>query len=155
MCGIWSCVFPVAFALTFPAQVLVVALRSVAEVAAFSPISRFLALVFEFFWSCLGISRLRLNFLAALVVLPFSSICLSYASTVACGCWPCGFSLRASSLVVPACVCRSFLGGGAVSSFSYCSAWGRLLLSLLLVLLLCLFLWRLRFSAACPAAGYP
>ena len=23
------------------------------------------------------------------------------------------------------------------------------------MLLLCLFLWRLRFSAACPAAGYP
>ena len=36
MCGIGSCVFfPVAFALTVPAQVLVVALRSVAEVATF------------------------------------------------------------------------------------------------------------------------
>ena len=34
-------VFPVAFALTVPAQVLVVALRSVAEVATFSPIPRF------------------------------------------------------------------------------------------------------------------
>ena len=38
---------------------------------------------------------------------------------------------------------------------SSCSAQGRLLLSLFLVLLLCLFLRRLRFSAACPAAGYP
>ena len=40
MCGIWSCVFPVAFALiapTVPAQALVVALHSVAEVATFSP----------------------------------------------------------------------------------------------------------------------
>ena len=36
MCGIWSCVIPVAFALIalmVPEQVLVVALRSVAEVA--------------------------------------------------------------------------------------------------------------------------
>ena len=51
MCGIWSCVFPVAFALialTVLAQVLVVALRSVAEVAAFSPIPRILALVLGF-----------------------------------------------------------------------------------------------------------
>ena len=40
MCGIWSFVFPGAFALltlTVPAQVLEVALRSVAEVAVFSP----------------------------------------------------------------------------------------------------------------------
>ena len=156
MCGIWSCVFPVAFALTVPAQVVVVALHSVAKVAAFSPVPRFLALVLGFFWSCLGISRLRLNSLAGLVVLPFSSVCLSYTSTVACGCWPCGFSLRPSSLVVPACVCRSFLGWRSCVFFlSYCSAQGRLLLSLLLVLLLCLFLRRLRFSAACPAAGYP
>ena len=44
MCGIWSCVFHVAFAmitLTVPAQVLIVALRSVADVAAFSPIPWF------------------------------------------------------------------------------------------------------------------
>ena len=41
MCGIWSCVFPGAFALTVPAQVLVVAWRSVAEVAVFSPIPQF------------------------------------------------------------------------------------------------------------------
>ena len=156
MCGIWSCAFPVAFALMVPTQVLVVAFRSVAEVAAISPIPRFLVLVLGVFWSCLGISRLRLNSLAALVVLPFSSVCLYYASTVACGCWPCGFSLRPSSLVVPACVCRSFLGRWSCVFFlSYCSARGRLLLSLLLVLLLCLFLRRLRFSAACPAAGYP
>ena len=48
MCGIWSCVLPVAFALTVRAQVLVVALRSVAEVAAFSPIPRFFPLVLGF-----------------------------------------------------------------------------------------------------------
>ena len=44
MCGIWSCVFPGAFALlalTVPAQVLAVAWRSVAEVAVFSSIPRF------------------------------------------------------------------------------------------------------------------
>ena len=44
MCGIWSRVFPGAFALLalmVPAQVLLVAWRSVAEVAAFSPIPRF------------------------------------------------------------------------------------------------------------------
>ena len=76
----------------------------------FFPNSAFLALVLGFFWSCIGISRLRLNALAALVVLPFGSVCLSYASTAAYGCWPCGFSLRTSLLVVPACVCRSFLG---------------------------------------------
>ena len=45
MCGVWSGVFHVAFAMitrTVPAQVLLVALRSVADVAAFSPIPRFL-----------------------------------------------------------------------------------------------------------------
>ena len=44
MCGICSCVFHVVFALlmlTVPAQVLVVAVRSVADVAAFSPNTRF------------------------------------------------------------------------------------------------------------------
>ena len=37
---------------------------------------------------------------------------------------------------------------------SSCSAWGRLLLSLFLVLLLCLFMRQMRFSLECPAAGY-
>ena len=44
MCGIWSCVFHVAFAmitLTVPAQVLIDALCSVADVTAFSPIPWF------------------------------------------------------------------------------------------------------------------
>ena len=44
ICGVWSCVFQVAFAVitrTVPAQVLIVALHSVADVAAFSPIPRF------------------------------------------------------------------------------------------------------------------
>ena len=44
MCGIWSCVFGAfaLLALTVPAQVLAVAWRSVAKVAVFSPIQRFL-----------------------------------------------------------------------------------------------------------------
>ena len=117
----------------------------------FFPNSALLALVLGFFWSCIGISRLRLNALAALVVLPFHSVCLSYALTVACGCWPCGFLLRTSLRV-----CRSFLGRRSCVFFlSSCSARGRLLLSLLLVLPLSLFLRRLRFFAACPTAGYP
>ena len=44
MCGVWSGVFQVAFAVitrTVPAQVLIVALRIVADVAAFSLIPRF------------------------------------------------------------------------------------------------------------------
>ena len=44
ICGVWSCVFQVAFAVitrTVPAQVLIIALRSVADVTAFSPILRF------------------------------------------------------------------------------------------------------------------
>ena len=53
-------------------------------------------------------------------------------------------------------MCRSFLGRRSCVLFlSSCSARGRLLLTLLLVLLLCLFLRRLQFYAACPAAGYP
>ena len=82
MCGIWSCVFPVAFALvalTVPAQVLVVALRSVAEVATFSPNPRFSRQYGGFLFVFGEFSRLHLNSLAALVVLPFSSVCLSYA----------------------------------------------------------------------------
>ena len=63
MCGIWSCVFPVAFTLMVPAQVLVVALRSVAELAAFSPNPQFFALVLGVFWSCLVVFTLALEFL--------------------------------------------------------------------------------------------
>ena len=60
------------------------------------------------------------------------------------------------SLRVCVCVCRSFLGQQSCAFFlSSCSARGGLLLSLFLVLLLFLFLRRLRFSAVCPAAGYP
>ena len=50
------------------------------------------------------------------------------------------FALRTSSLVVSACVCRSFLGRRSCVFFLSCAARGRLWLSLLLVLLLCLFL---------------
>ena len=82
MCGIWSCDFPVAFALialTVPAQVLVVALHSVAEVATFSPNPRFSCKFWGFLFVFGEFSRLHLNSLAALVVLPFSFVCLSYA----------------------------------------------------------------------------
>ena len=82
MCGIWSFVFPGACALitlTVPAQVLVVSLRSVAEVAAFSPNTRFFSLVWGFLFLFKEFSRLRLSSLAALVVWPFRSVCLSYA----------------------------------------------------------------------------
>ena len=77
-----SCVFPVAsvlVALRVPKQVLAVALHSVAEVAIFSPNPQF-SRCFGGFLFVVGVfSRLRLNSLAALVVLPFSSDCLSYA----------------------------------------------------------------------------
>ena len=50
------------------------------------------------------------------------------------------------------CVCRDFSKATELCLLlSSCSAQGRLLLSLFLVLLLCLFLRRLWFSAACPA----
>ena len=59
-----------------------------------------------------------------------------------------GFSCGTPSLVVPVCVWGFFLRRrSCVFFFSSCSMWGRLLLSL--------FLGRLRFSAAYPAAGYP
>ena len=81
MCGFWSFVFPRACALitlTAPAQVLVVVLRSVAEVAAFSPNTRFFSLVWGFLFLFKEFSRLRLYSLAALVVWIFRSVCLSY-----------------------------------------------------------------------------
>ena len=81
MCVIWSFVFPGACALitlTVPAQVLV-ALRIVAEVAAFSPNTRFFSLVWGFLFLFKEFSRLRLYSLAVLVVWPFLSVCLSCA----------------------------------------------------------------------------
>ena len=75
-------------------------------------------------------SRLRLYSLAALIVLPFSSVCLSYAWAIACGGWPWSFSLRTSSLVVPACFCVSFLVRQSCVFLLSCSAQGRHLLSL-------------------------
>ena len=67
------------------------------------------------------------------MVLPFSSVCLSYAWAIACGGWPCCFSLRTSSLVVPACLCGSFLMRRSCLFLLFCcSARGRRLLSLLL-----------------------
>ena len=159
LCGIWSFVFPglcELIMLPVPAQVLVIALSNVAAVTVFSPNTRFFSLVWGFLFLFKEFSRLRLYSLPALVVWPFHSICLSYARPSPAVAGLVGFSLRTSSLVVPACVCRSFLGRRSCVFFlSSCSARGRLLLSLFLVLLLRLFLRRLRFSAACPAAGYP
>ena len=66
-------------------------------------------------------------------MLPFSSVCPSYAWAIAYGGWPDDFSLRTSSLVVPACFCGSFLmRRSCVFLLSSCSARGRRLLSLLL-----------------------
>ena len=82
LCGIWSFVFPGAcepIPLTVPAPVLVVALRRVAKVAAFSPNTRFLSLVWGFLLLLTEFSCLRLYSLAALVGWPFRSVCLSYA----------------------------------------------------------------------------
>ena len=118
MCGIWACVFPVAFAviaLTVPTQVLVVALRSVAEVAAFSPIPRFLARVLGFFLSCLGISRLRLNSLWCCLLALYASPPLRLSPAVA---GLVGFRCDPPHwLSLRVCV-GPFWGGGAVSSFS-------------------------------------
>ena len=61
LCGIWSFVFPgncAPIPLTVPVPVLVVALRSVAEVAAFSPNTRFLSLVWGFLLLLKEFSRL-------------------------------------------------------------------------------------------------
>ena len=63
--------------LPVPAQVIVVALCSVAEVAAFSPNTRFFSLVWGFLFLFLEFSFLRLYSLASLVVWPFHSVCLS------------------------------------------------------------------------------
>ena len=62
-----------------PAPVLVVAMRSVAEVAVFSPNTRFLSLVWGFLLLLKEFSRLRLYSLAVLVGWPFRSVYLSYA----------------------------------------------------------------------------
>ena len=114
-------------------QVLLVTLRSVALVALFSPNPRFSRFFGDFLLVVGEFSRLRLYSLAALVVLPFSSVCLSYAWAIACSGWPGGFSLRTSYLVVPACFCGSFLmRWSCVFLLSSSSARGRLLLSLLL-----------------------
>ena len=65
MCGIWFCVFE-AFALPVPPQVLTVTWYRVAEVAVFSPIPLFFALV-------LGLSILFKEFFAlALVFLGYT-----------------------------------------------------------------------------------
>ena len=71
------CYLAVAFALKVLALVLAVALRSVADVATFSPNPRFFSLIWGFLF--LFKEFLRLYSLAVLVVWPFHSVCLSYA----------------------------------------------------------------------------
>ena len=74
-----------------------------------------------------GIFALALEFPVCSGVLPFSSVCLSYAWDVACGGWPSGFSLRPSSLVafvqawvgrLQSCLGSSLLLGGALLPLS-------------------------------------
>ena len=84
---------------TVPAPVLLLALRSAADVAVFSPIPRFFRASFGDFCSCFG-------------SLFSASLYPTVASLM-------GFSCGPPSLVVPVCVCGvSFCGGGAVSSSS-------------------------------------
>ena len=62
------CYLAVAFALTVPAQVFVVALRSIADGATFSPNPRYFSLVWGFLFLFKEFSHLSLYSLAALVV---------------------------------------------------------------------------------------
>ena len=133
LCGVGS-VFSVTFALiarTFPAPILVLALRSAADVAVFSPIPRFPHL----FW---GLLSLLQNF-AASASIPwlrlwcslFCSVCLLSAYLYLPVASLVGFSCGPPSLVVPVCVGGFFLWRQSCLFFlSSCWVWGRLLLSL-------------------------
>ena len=151
LCGV-SPVFSVAFARTIPAPILVLALRRAAGVAVFSPIPWFFALV----WGLLFLLR---NFSAsagyAYGVAFFAPS--AYSPLISILRWLALWVLAAGPhLWWSVCVCRiSFWGGGAVSSFSPPARCGVDSCWPLLVWLLCLFRGHLRFSAACPAAGYP
>ena len=91
------------------------------------------ALVWGLSVSGWGIFALAIVFLGCACELPFRSVYLSSAWAFACGGWPCSFSLRTSSLVVPACFCGSFLmRRSCVFLLSSCSERGRRLLSLFL-----------------------
>ena len=97
--------FSVVFALfawTIPAPVLVLALRRVADVAAFSPILGTSVLAY-------GILALPLLFLGyAYGVAFFDSVCLSSAYLYPAVAGLVGFSCGPPSLVVPVCVWGSF-----------------------------------------------
>ena len=75
--------------------------------------------------------------------------------SLSCGCWPCGFSCGPPSLVVPVCVWGSSEAAELCLLSLLLLGVGQAIVEPLLVWLLCLFLGRLRFSAACPAADYP
>ena len=92
LCGV-SPVFSVAFARTIPAPVLVLALRSVADVAVFPPIPRFFALVLGTSVLAYEILALPLLFLGYAYGVAFFAPSAYSPLTVSlsCGCWPCGF----------------------------------------------------------------
>ena len=130
LCGVRP-VFSVAFARTIPAPVLVLAFRSAADVAVFSPIPRFSRL----FW---GLLFLLTDFSASASI-PwlrlwcglFCSVCLFSAYLYPTVASLVGFSCGPPSLVVPVCVWGFFLRRWSCVFFlSSCSVWGRLLLSL-------------------------
>ena len=120
---------------TIPAPVLLLAFRSTADVAVFSPIPRFFRASFG------GLLYLLRNFRASASI-PwlrlwcslFCSVCLFsaylYPTVASLG----GFSCGPPSLVVPVCVCVCvwgfFLWRRSCVFFLSCWVWGKLLLSL-------------------------
>ena len=108
LCGIGP-VFSVAFARTIPGPVLVLALRRVADVAAFFPNSAVFVLVLGTSVLAYRILALPLLFLGyAYGVAFFDSVCLSSAYLYPAVAGLVGFSCRPPSLVVPVCVWSSF-----------------------------------------------
>ena len=100
--------------LTIPAQVLLLALCSAADVAVFSPIPRFFRASFGDFCSCFGIFVLPLLFLGyAYGCSLFCSVCLFSAYLYPTVASLVGFSCGPPSLVVPVCVCVGFLSVAA------------------------------------------
>ena len=115
--------------------------------AAFSPNTRFLSLVWGFllllrnFRACDYIPWLR--WWGGL----FAPYAYPTLKTFACGCWPCGFSLRPHHwLSLRVCV-GPFWGGGAVSSFSPPARHG--------VGYCCASYWCCFCASSCGACSFP
>ena len=141
----------IAAAITAP--ILLLALRSAAVVAVFSPSFAIFALVSGLLLILEILAFIpRLHFWCCL----FCSACL-FSSSLSPRVASLGyFSCRPPSLVVSVYVFGvSFCGSGAVSSSSPPAGGGVALADPLLVCLLSFFLGHLRFSATCHAAGYP